>query len=164
LARHVFYSFHYARDITRANVVRNARRVRRANEPIGYYDHSLWERRRRREMQLIKRLIDRGLKGASVTAVLIGRHTAERPWILYEIEKSYNDGMGLLGIRIHGIRNLKKQTSRAGPNPFGEVTVPGYFGRRVSLASRVAVYDWVRDNGILNAAEWIESAAQAASR
>lgn len=164
MARHVFYSFHYATDITRANVVRNARRVRRANEPIGYYDHSLWEREKKKGSAAIQRMIDRGMKGASVTVVLIGRHTASRKWVNYEIEKSYNEGMGLLGIRIHGIRNLKKQTSRAGPNPFDNFTLPGYFRGSVSLATLVPVYDWVRDQGILYAAQWIEAAASSANR
>lgn len=72
MARQVFFSFHYQRDVQRANVVRNSQTIRDTDEVVGYYDHSLWEEAQTSGAAAIKALIDAGLKGASVTAVLIG--------------------------------------------------------------------------------------------
>lgn len=48
--------------------------------------------------------------------VLIGRRTASRPWVIYEIEKAWADKKPLLGIRIHGISSLG-DVDTAGANP-----------------------------------------------
>src|SRR4051794_20392271 len=98
MARQVFFSFHYQRDVQRANVVRNSQTIRDTDEVVGYYDHSLWEEAQTSGAAAVKALIDAGLKGASVTAVLIGAGTYSRKWVLYEIMESHNAGMGLLGI------------------------------------------------------------------
>lgn len=41
--RNVFFSFHYANDVFRANVVRNAWIGAGGQEPAGYRDRSMWE-------------------------------------------------------------------------------------------------------------------------
>lgn len=123
MARRVFFSFHWA-DIQRANVVRKAQTVRAAGDEAGFYDASLWEEARTRGPAAIKRLIDEGLKGSSVTAVLIGSETARRPWVRYEIEQSYNLSRGLLGIHINSIRDWSTQQTRTpGLNPFDWIAV-----------------------------------------
>ena len=38
--------------------------------------------------------------GRSFTIVLAGSNTANRKWINYEIIKSWDDGMGVVGIHI----------------------------------------------------------------
>ena len=48
----------------------------------------------------IKRMIDKGLEGTSVTVVLIGKETSDRKWVRYEIKESYKKGNGLLGVYI----------------------------------------------------------------
>ncbi|NJK91961.1 MAG: hypothetical protein HC904_09115 [Blastochloris sp.] len=58
------------------------------------------------------------MKGTSVTCLLIGEETALRPWVRYEIVRSFRRGNGFLAVRIHGISNLKKELGVAGPNPF----------------------------------------------
>ena len=62
------------------------------------------------------------MKGRSCTVVLVGSNTAGRKWINYEISQSWNQGMGVVGIRIHGLENSKGQTSTSGGNPFDHVT------------------------------------------
>jgi hypothetical protein len=73
--RRVFFSFHYEADVWRATIVRNAGIVD-ANSRAGWTDSSLWEEAKKNGKEEIKRLIDKGLKGTSVTAVLIGTQTA----------------------------------------------------------------------------------------
>ncbi len=85
--RRVFFSFHYEQDVWRATNVRNSGKVDAA-AAAGWNDASLWEEAKRKGRAEIERLIDDGLRGTSVTAVLIGAETANRPWVKYEIEKS----------------------------------------------------------------------------
>ena len=58
------------------------------------------------------------MKYRSCNVVLVGTNTANRKWINYEILKSWNDGMGVVGIYIHGLLNSDQQTSTKGNNPF----------------------------------------------
>ena len=71
----------------------------------------------------IKRWISAQMKGRSCTVVLVGENTADRKWINHEIIKSWDDGMGVVGIRIHGIKSTDGKTSKMGSNPFGYITI-----------------------------------------
>jgi hypothetical protein len=164
MARQVYFSFHYERDIQRANVVRNSQTIRAEDEEVGYYDHSLWEEAKTTGDSAIEALIDGGLAGASVTVVLIGAETYERKWVLYEIAESHNAGMGLLGINLNNIPAWDKSTETPGPNPFDQLSIPTVLGGTKLLSSLYPVYDWVYEDGYNNAANWIETAAQAAGR
>ena len=114
--RRVFFSFHYKEDVWRASNVRNSRRFD-ARAAAGWSDASLWEETKRKGPAAIRRLIDEGLEGTSVTAVLIGAHTAERDWVTYEIEASEKRGNGLLGVRIHSIEDQQGRKAKAGAIP-----------------------------------------------
>lgn len=164
MPRYVYYAFHFQRDIQRANVVRNSQTVRAVGQEVGYYDRSLWEEAQTQGDSAIQRLIDEGMKGASVTAVLIGSQTYSRRWVLYEIAQSHNLGMGLLGIYLNNIRDWRGYVEARGPNPFEYVTVDGGIFGRTSLAGTYATYDWVYDYGYQNTAGWIEQAALSAGR
>jgi hypothetical protein len=102
--RRVFFSFHYEEDIWRASNARSSG-LFDARAAAGWSDASLWEETKRRGPAATRCLIDEGLKGTSVTVVLIGAHTAQRDWVTYEIEKSIKRGNGLLGVRIHAMRD-----------------------------------------------------------
>ena len=90
----------------------------------GYFDGSLEEKSKKEGDDAVRRLINRGLQGSSVTCVLIGQETYKRRWVDYEIFKSIELGMGVLGIRIHQIAdarmalNAMKGKDTIGPNPF----------------------------------------------
>ncbi len=56
---------------------------------------------------------------------LVGAETANRPWVIHEISKGWNDAKGVLGIRIDGLLNNQGMTSAAGPNPFNKVSFKG---------------------------------------
>jgi hypothetical protein len=164
MARNVYYAFHFQRDIQRANVVRNSQIVRAVGEEVGYYDRSLWEEAQTQGDAAIQRLIDAGMKGASVTAVLIGGQTYTREWVLYEIAQSHNLGMGLLGIYLNNIKDWAGNIESPGPNPFDYVTVDRGILGQVPLSNIYLVYDWTYDYGYQHAAEWIEQAAVAVDR
>lgn len=134
MARRAFYSFHYKPDCTRASQVRNMG-VIDGNAPATDND---WETVTRGGDAAIQRWIDNQLEGKSCTIVLIGAETAGRKWIDYEIQKSWNDGKGLLGIHIHNLKNLQSQQSYKGANPFSHFTL---HEGRTSLSGVVQTYD-----------------------
>ncbi|MBZ5528859.1 MAG: TIR domain-containing protein [Acidobacteriia bacterium] len=107
MARRVFFSFHYSNDIWRANQVRNSNVVAGV-DAAGFFDHSEYEEAKKKGKDGIERMILKNLKNTSVTVVLIGKETASRPWVKYEIKQSIAQRNGLLGIYIH---HLKDQDS-----------------------------------------------------
>ncbi|MDD1777336.1 MAG: TIR domain-containing protein [Candidatus Helarchaeota archaeon] len=114
MARRVFYSFHYMADSWRASQIRNMG-VIDGNIPVSPND---WESITRSGDRAIQNWIDNQLSGTSCTIVLIGANTAGRKWINYEIEKSWKDGKGLLGIYIHNLLDQESNRSTKGRNPF----------------------------------------------
>lgn len=116
MARRVFFSFHYQRDLWRVNVVRNSTVVE-GTAAAGFSDASLWEEAKAKGKVAIQRLIDNGISGTSVTVVLIGAETANREYVTYEIEQSIAKGKGLLGVYIHGIKDQSGQTDYPGLVP-----------------------------------------------
>jgi len=110
MARRVFFSFHYDNDVWRANQVRNVNVVA-GTDVAGFFDHSEYEEAKKKGEDAIRRMILRNLDGTSVTVVLIGTQTAQRPWVKYEIEQSIARKNGLLGIHIHHLKNKDGQYS-----------------------------------------------------
>src|SRR6267378_4566082 len=119
MARKVFYSFHYKPDGSRASQVRNIGVVE-GNTPAKDND---WETITKGGDDAIKRWINGQLDGRSCTVVLIGENTAGRKWIKHEIEKTWNDNKGVLGIYIHNLKDLTGNQARKGANPFQDFTM-----------------------------------------
>lgn len=117
MARRCFFSFHYKPDNSRAAQVRNMGMVD-GNRPVSDND---WESITQGGDRAIRNWIGNQLYGRSCTVVLVGTNTATRKWINYEIIESWNQGMGVVGIHIHGLKNLNKKTSRMGANPFAYI-------------------------------------------
>lgn len=114
MARQAFYSFHYSNDNWRASTVRNIG-VIEGNAPAKDND---WETITKGGDPAIQRWIDNQLSGRSCTIVLVGSATANRKWINYEIEKSWKDGKGVVGIHIHNLKDSSGSQSLMGSNPF----------------------------------------------
>lgn len=114
MKRRVFYSFHYAPDNWRASQVRNIG-VIEGNRPA---TDNAWETVRKGGEKAIEKWIAEQMHGRTCTIVLVGENTANRYWIDHEIIKSWNAGMGLAGIRIHGLKNRLGHVSKKGRNPF----------------------------------------------
>ena len=100
MSRKVFYSFHFTPDSWRASQVRNIGIVE-GNQPVSDND---WEDVKKGGNDAIQKWINNQLHGRSCTIVLIGKNTAGRKWIKYEIEKSWNDGKGVVGIYVHNLK------------------------------------------------------------
>lgn len=135
MARRVFFSFHFERDIWRVNQVRNSNVVA-GTEAAGFFDHSEYEEAKRKGINAIKGKIREKLAGTSVTVLLLGRETASRPYVLYEIEKSAEQRNGFVGIFIDHLKNQKGATDRWLFRP-DVPTLPRGFEMRT--------YDWDKD-------------------
>ncbi len=163
MARRVFFSFHYERDIWRASQIRNSWVTKPDRETAGFWDAASWEEVKKKGDEAITRWIDNQLNGTSVTVVLIGAETSERKYVGYEIKKSYEIGNGMLGIYIHNIKDQHGRTDYEGKNPFDNWSITKN-GQKILLSSLYRTYDWVYDNGYENLGDWVERAAKDAGR
>lgn len=134
MVRKVFYSFHFDNDVWRTSQVRQIG-VIEGNQPAA---DNKWEEVKKGGDKAIQTWIDGQLNGRSCTVVLIGSETAKRKWIDYEIEKSWNDGKGVLGIHIHNLKDVNQRQSSKGANPFSHFTMKRDGN---ALSSIVKTYD-----------------------
>ena len=140
MARTVFFSFHYQRDVMRVQIVKNHYVTKGNYTAAGFFDGSLEEKAKKEGDDAVKRLIDAGLAGSTVTCVLIGKETYTRRWVYYEIFKSVELGMGVFGIRIHQIPDARRASEplkgkdEAGSDPFYYL---GYGRREKKLAPMI---------------------------
>lgn len=122
----VFYSFHYERDVNRVQLIRNmgmleGQRLLNAQE---------WETVRRQGTSSIEHWINEQMKYKTAVIVLIGKETASRPWVQYEIQRAWELKKPLLGIQIHGLSAMGT-TDSPGQDPFTKIT--GYEGRNPGI-------------------------------
>lgn len=148
--RNVFFSFHFERDIWRVNQVRNCQIVPSVT-PSGrfFLDPAGWESLKRQGDDAVRNWIARNMSGTSVTVVLIGADTSTRPWVKHEIKKSIQDGKGLLGVRIHALKNESGLSDSMGVNP---------------LPPEYSIYSWHGNSDCAKLGDWIEQAAKDAGR
>lgn len=151
MARRVFFSFHFESDIWRASQVRNSWVTKPDREAAGFWDAASWEEVKKKGDEAVKRWIREQLSGTSVTVVLIGTETSERPYVRYEIEESWERKNGLIGVYIHNIKDQNQKTEPKGADPFVKMGWKNF-----------KTYDWVNDNGYQNLGEWVEAAYQRA--
>jgi hypothetical protein len=124
MAKRVYFAFHYQDVINfRANVVRNHWLTKPHRESAGFFDASLWEEAKRKGDLSLKRLINSGLDGTSTTCILIGSQTFARPWVRYEILRSFKRGNAILAVHINSISGKNKLTKPLGPDPLRHVGV-----------------------------------------
>lgn len=116
--RQVFYSFCFDDDVMRVQQIRNMGVVD-GGEPVSPNE---WEKLQRKDGG-VKKWIDDSMAYRSCVVVLIGKRTAERKWVIYEIEKAWNEKKGLLGIYIHNLKCPHNGLGTQGANPFDQVPV-----------------------------------------
>jgi len=150
MARRAFYSFHFEPDNWRASQVRNIGAIE-GNSPASDND---WEAVKKGGDAAIQRWIDGQLSGRGCTIVLIGSATAGRKWINYEIEKSWNDAKGVVGVYIHHLKDRNGQQSVKGANPFDGFTMKrdnrklssNRESLRPSVWESTATYEHIKNN------------------
>ena len=163
MTRKVFFSFHYKRDVVRASQVRSSWVTKDDTEAAGFVDAADFEKVEKGGEASIKKWINDQLYGTSVTVVLIGAETSERDYVIYELQKSYAKGNGMLGIYIHQKPDFGGKTDTKGSNVFGEIGKDAA-GSPVYFSVSYPCYDWVDDDGYNNMGKWIEAAAKKAGK
>jgi hypothetical protein len=158
MARRVFYSFHYSSDAWRTSQVRGIGFIEGNKSAIP----NEWESIKNGGDKAIQKWIDDQLNGRSCTIVLIGKDTAGRRWIEYEIQKSWHDSKGLVGIHIHNLKDANQKQTAKGRNPFEAFTMK-HDGTKLSSIVQTydppytdskRVYDYISQN----ISSWIEQA------
>ncbi len=163
MARKVFFSFHYKNDIRRVVQVRNSWRIRNGNDTQPFMDKADWETLKRSSDNAIENWIEKQLKGTSVTVVLIGSDTFNRPWVRHEINRSHLLGKGMIGVYIHNVKDPQTGTCSKGKNPFDYWYIEEN-GRKKYFSEIYPTYDWVTGDGYNKIEGWIEAAARKAGR
>ena len=134
MARQVFFSFHFDDDSWRASQVRNMGALE-GNQPVSDND---WEVVKKGGDAAIEKWIDGQLDGKSCAVVLVGSQTSQRKWVIREIVKAWDKGKGVVGVRIHNLKDVAKKTSVRGNNPFNSIK---YGATGKWLSSIVKLYD-----------------------
>lgn len=118
MAKKVFYSFYYKEDASRIQQVINMGVV----EGQAMLSGQKWEEVKKKGDAAVEKWIAEQMKGKTCLVVLVGTNTSTRRWVKYEINKAWNDKLGVVGIRIHGLKDLNTQrTSAPGGNPFSNL-------------------------------------------
>lgn len=159
MARSVFYSFHYQKDINRVMIVRNRWMTCGGQIASGVIDHAKFEEIRRQGDDAVKRWINSQMFGTSATIVLIGEETLKRRFVQYEIQKSLEKGNAIIGVYVHRLSDLSGRTSYACPSH----TFIGYsMSGRALYFDMIAdgIYDYVLDDGYNNLNLWVEKAVK----
>ncbi len=95
--RNVFISFHNE-DEFQVNLLRI--QAKRENTGLEFRDYSVKE-----PIEQWRKHVRNQIDNTSATIVMIGKDTAKRPNVKYEIEQSYASGKKVIGVRIHRNRN-----------------------------------------------------------
>lgn len=101
--RQVFFSFHYDNDNWRAAQIRNMGKV----DSSSTFSDNDWEEIKQKTEIKIKNWIDEQLNKRSCLLVLIGKDTANRKWVQYEIKRALELDKGIVGIYIHKLKNIE---------------------------------------------------------
>jgi hypothetical protein len=155
MSRHVFYSLHYEADRARAELVRSIAGL----VPNLEQKPSEWATLKRTGEFAIKRWFEQQLRGRSCTIVLIGAHTAARPLVQYEIKRSWELKLGLLGVHVHALKDAQGKPGEKGPSPFGSESGLGEAAALVRVydppeADSKLAYRYIADN----LSKWVEHA------
>ena len=147
--RRVFFSFEYRKDAWRASMVRNMGKVDKSST----FSDNDWEEVKWKNDAAIRKWIDEQMAMRSCIIVLIGATTSTRRWVKYEIEKAYELGKGIVGIRIDRLEDQNGEQTTEGSNPFYHIYTDS--GSRLSnyvtvfkskYRSSKYVYDDIKDN------------------
>lgn len=134
MPRSSFMSFHYQNDYWRVQQILQMGAI----EGQEILSPQRWETVKARGPIAVQNWIDKEMAYKRAVIVLIGSQTASRQWVKYEIQKAWTAKKPLLGIRIHGLKNVNQRTSTPGPNPFAQF---GFSDSTRTYADYVPVYN-----------------------
>lgn len=157
MAKSCFLSFHYKPDSWRVSQIKQIGSI--DEQPLLAANE--WEEIKKKGDDAIKAWIADNMKGKECLVVLVGTKTAGRKWVKYEIKKAWKDGLGVLAIHIHRLRNADKEQCSKGSDPFAGLVVDG-----IAVAGKVYdppygastdVYDHIASN----IETWVDDAVAA---
>lgn len=157
MAKKCFLSFHYKDDNWRVSQVRQIGAIEK--QPL--LDSNKWEEIKKKGDKAIEDWIADNMKGKECLVVLVGEKTASRRWVKHEIKKAWTDGLGVLAIHIHNLKDSDGNQSTKGANPFTGLVVDG---KAVSgkvydppFSTSTYVYDHIKQN----IESWVNDAVKA---
>jgi hypothetical protein len=157
MAKKCFLSFHYKPDSWRVSQVKKIGAIE--EQPL--LDSNDWESIKKDGDAAIENWIAANMKGKDCLVVLVGETTAGRRWVKHEIKKAWKDGLGVLAIHIHNLKNSDGEQAAKGSNPFTGLTVDGeaVTGKVYDPPYKVStnVYDHIKEN----ISTWIDDAIKA---
>ena len=157
MAKKCFLSFNYKPDCWRVSQVKKIGAIE--EQPL--LDPNDWESIKKNGDVAIEKWIADNMKGKDCLVVLVGEKTAGRRWVKYEIKKAWKDGLGVLAIHIHNLKNSVGEQATKGSNPFTGLTVDGetVTGKVYDPPYRIStnVYDHIKEN----ISTWIDDAVKA---
>jgi MTH538 TIR-like domain (DUF1863) len=159
MARRVFFSFHFDGDYWRTQQVRNMG----ALEGQAVVSSNDWEEVKKKGDAAVERWIEDQMHGKSCVVVLVGAQTAARPWVIHEISKGWNDGKGVLAIRIDRLLGRDGHPTVAGLNPLAKVSFNENTSRTLADVAPLKVPTGADSKGVYasianNIEDWIEEA------
>ncbi|MCB1217996.1 TIR domain-containing protein [bacterium] len=155
----VYFCFHQERDMQRARFVSAISGSVDSNRFSDWTDES-WQAALESGEETLQHEMRRRLEGCSVTCLLIGERTFEKPWIGPMLQFSHELGMGILAIHVHGIPDENGNMARKGANPLGRLSYIGRDGGEYPFSSGYPTYDWDFAAGEKHLAEWIAESAR----
>ena len=157
MAKKCFLSFHYKPDNWRVSQVRKIGTIE--EQPL--LESNDWESIKKKGDSAIEKWIADNMKGKGCLVVLVGEKTAGRRWVKHEIKKAWKDGLGVLAIHIHNLKNSDGEQAEKGSNPFTGLTVDGetVTGKVYDPPYKIStnVYDYIKEN----ISTWIDDAIKA---
>ena len=157
MAKKCFLSFYYKPDNWRVSQIKQIGSIE--EQPI--LNSNKWEEIKKKGDEAIERWIADNMKGKECLVVLVGEKTAGRRWVKHEIKKAWKDGLGVLAIHIHNLKDTDGEQATKGSSPFTGLTVDG-----VAVSGKVYnppyttsknVYDHISSN----IEAWISDAVKA---
>jgi antiphage defense system Thoeris ThsB-like protein len=146
MAKQCFLSFHYKADNWRVSQVKHIGSIE--EQPL--LDSNKWEEIKKKGDPAIEKWIADNMKGKECLVVLVGEKTASRRWVKHEIKKAWKDGLGVLAIHIHNLKDSAGDQSSKGSDPFSGLTVDGkaILGKVYDppYSTSTYVYDHIKEN------------------
>lgn len=112
----VYFAFDYGRDLHRVRKIYKLPNIL-SRSAAGFETAGVWQGARRRGDAEVRGLIDDALRGTSVTVLCIGSRTAHGKYLPHEIERSLEQGNGLVAIKINHLPDEDRIVDKLAPVP-----------------------------------------------
>jgi hypothetical protein len=146
MSKECFFSFHYKPDNWRVSQVKQIGAIN--EQPL--LASNKWEEIKKEGDKAVEKWIADNMKGKECLVVLIGENTAGRRWVKHEIKKAWKDGLGILAIYIHNLKDSSGDQAKKGSDPFAGLTVDGEAVKGTvyepPYSTSTFVYDHIKEN------------------